>query len=75
MMIDLTEQHRQILNSLITVRKYNRDKSAFPVKFQANRYSPTDLKALEDEKLIRKTMLGEYTITSLGEQELSAIKK
>jgi len=74
MIMDLSEQHKQILKSLISIKKYNADRSHIRVSFQVQRYSSTDIQALEQQKLIRKTMLGEYQITAEGEKELSTIK-
>ena len=73
-MTDLTDPQRKILSSLIQIAKHNRNKSNIRAVLQVNKHSAQDLQALEEQHLIRYTLMREYQITAEGERLFTATK-
>lgn len=66
----LTKDQYQILNSLADIKKHNKNPRNIRQKFQASRYNSDDVKFLEENRLMKINLLGEYQITPQGESEL-----
>lgn len=66
----LTKDQYKVLDSLATIKIHNSNRRNIRVKFQAARYNTEDIKFLEENNLAKITLLGEFQITKLGEEEL-----